>query len=70
MSFAKIAGQFGLSYQIASHFAEFQKQLSQAFASDESQLIEVVSNRELNLTQHQKLWQKVADEIRVGLTLS
>ncbi len=70
MSFEKIAGQFGLSYRIASHFAEFRQQLSQAHASGESQLIEVVSDRELNLSQHQQLWQKVADEIRVGLTLS
>ncbi len=70
MSFAKIAGQFGLSHCIAPHFAEFQQQLSQAQASSESQLIEVVSDRQLNLTQHQQLWQKVADEIRVGLTLS
>jgi 2-succinyl-5-enolpyruvyl-6-hydroxy-3-cyclohexene-1-carboxylate synthase len=70
MSFEKIAGQFGLSYHFASHFAEFQQQLSQAHASGVSQLIEVVSDRELNLTQHQQLWQKVADEIRVGLTLS
>ena len=70
MSFEKVAEQFGLSYRIAPDFAEFQQQLSQAYASDESQLIEVVSDRELNLTQHQQLWQKVADEIRVGLTLS
>jgi len=69
MSFAKVAEQFGLPYRIAPNFAEFQKQLSRAYASDESQLIEVVSDRELNLTQHQQLWQKVADEIRVGLTL-
>jgi 2-succinyl-5-enolpyruvyl-6-hydroxy-3-cyclohexene-1-carboxylate synthase len=70
MSFEKIAGQFGLPYRIAPHFAEFQQQLSQAYASGESQLIEVVSDRELNLSQHQQLWQKVADEIRIGLTLS
>jgi 2-succinyl-5-enolpyruvyl-6-hydroxy-3-cyclohexene-1-carboxylate synthase len=70
MSFAKIAGQFGLSYRVAPHFAKFQQQLCQAYASGESQLIEVVSDRELNLTQHQQLWQKVADEIRIGLTLS
>jgi 2-succinyl-5-enolpyruvyl-6-hydroxy-3-cyclohexene-1-carboxylate synthase len=70
MSFAKAAEQFGLLYRIAPDFAEFQRQLSQAYASGESQLIEVVSNRELNLTQHQQLWRNVADEIRVGLTLS
>jgi len=70
MSFAKVAEQFGLSYHIAPNFAEFQQQLSQACASGESQLIEVVSDRELNLTQHQQLWQKVADEIRLGLMLS
>jgi 2-succinyl-5-enolpyruvyl-6-hydroxy-3-cyclohexene-1-carboxylate synthase len=70
MSFAKVAEQFGLSYRIAPRFTEFQQQLSQAHASGESQLIEVVSDRELNLTQHQQLWQKVADEIRTGLTLS
>jgi len=70
MSFAKVAAQFGLSYRIAPHFAEFRQQLSQAYANGESQLIEVVSDRELNLTQHQQLWQKVADEIRFGLKLS
>lgn len=70
MSFAKAAEQFGLPYRIASHFAEFQKQLALAYASGESQLIEVISNRELNLIQHQQLWEKVADEIRVGLTPS
>ena len=70
MSFEKIAGQFGLPYRSAPHFAEFRQQLSQAYAGGESQLIEVVGDRELNLTQHQQLWQKVADEIRLGLALS
>jgi 2-succinyl-5-enolpyruvyl-6-hydroxy-3-cyclohexene-1-carboxylate synthase len=70
MSFEKIAAQFGLAYRFAPHFDEFRQQLSQAHASGESQLIEVVSDRELNLTQHQQLWQKVAHEVRVDLTSS
>ena len=70
MSFDKIAAQFGLPYRRVSRWPEFVPSLSESYDCGQSSLIEVLSDRARNREQHERLWEKIAKEIRTGRALS
>jgi 2-succinyl-5-enolpyruvyl-6-hydroxy-3-cyclohexene-1-carboxylate synthase len=70
LTFQHAAQQFGIPYDVAHNLTEFRQHLVEVHGSHESQLIEITGNRDLNLRQHEQLWQSVTEAIHSTLQLT